>query len=245
MNKSRQEKIKVVIGHFAWGIHQRISSRECQYISFIRDPLSRILSEFWYARNAARGYPVFDEKIYHAKMPLETYIKTGFSLSVDNLLVRSFSGIGCEGYGTAFRTSVKTKSKEFKCITEDDYKVAKSNIDKYYKFIGITEFFDESMLLIKLKLGWKNIFYESKNIGSKDNIIPSDITQEIVELNKWDYKLYNYCKERFIMQCKENDIFDKSRYYRKINKYVYPIIKSKDIILSKPKSCFKKYLFRK
>ena len=53
-NKSQQEKIKVVIGHFAWGIHQRISSRECHYISFIRDPLSRILSEFWYARNAAR-----------------------------------------------------------------------------------------------------------------------------------------------------------------------------------------------
>ena len=71
------------------------------------------------------------------------------------------------------------------------------------------------MLLLREKLGWKNISYKRSNIGDKKREIPNSLKEEIIDLNKWDYKLYEYCKEQFVKECDNYDVENKLDDFRK------------------------------
>ena len=75
---------------------------------------------------------------------------------------------------------------------------AKHNIDTMFLFIGITEKFDESLILLHHYLGWRKIYYTNKNV-TKDKVVA--LTNWDVELihkrNIFDIALYEYVSELF------------------------------------------------
>ena len=227
-------------------MHENINANiNFSYITFLRSPLDRIISEYHYLRSSPRGYPLFDREIYEKKMPLDEFVRNGLSVSVDNLMVRAVSGIGCEGIGTAFHTAKSVSKKKWKGISEEDLKLAKVNIGKYYNFVGITELFDESMLLLREKLGWKNISYKRSNIGDKKREIPNSLKEEIIDLNKWDYKLYEYCKEQFVKECDNYDVENKLDDFRKKNQPPPLLRKLSNRIYSLAKSSIRSLMINK
>lgn len=223
--------MKVVLGHFAYGLHEHLPiSTVYSYLAFVRDPVDRILSEYYYLRSAPRGYPKFDREIYEKKMPLDEYIRSGFTVSVDNMQVRAISGIGCEGHGTAFNLSKEISPKPFGKISKEDLQLAKKNIEQDYRFVGITEKFDESLLILNELFGWKCLYYEKQNVNSNTKEISTELYQELKEMNQLDYELYDFCCERFeklsnlMLTHKRVDTF------RKKNKAIYPFIKWRKLL---------------
>ncbi|HEY8667180.1 MAG TPA: hypothetical protein VIL86_10960 [Tepidisphaeraceae bacterium] len=64
-------------------------------------------------------------------------------------------------------------------------------------FVGLTERFDESMLMMYRTFGWEWIGYEAANRGkySRDEIDPA-VRQEFESLNQRDYQLYRAAEAR-------------------------------------------------
>jgi len=89
-------------------------------------------------------------------------------------------------------------------ITEDDYKEAKERLERDYLIVGLTEQYDESLYMMYKKLNWPRLPYYGYAAGVKTNV-PETISRPtaadidyITELNKYDIKLYNHFKEKFV-----------------------------------------------
>src|SRR5690606_20294590 len=83
--------------------------------------------------------------------------------------------------------------------------LAKSHIDEHVKFIGVTEAFDEFLLLLKLNFEWplKRILYHRINetpnrpkIGS----ISAKTIKLIEHYNQHDLEVYEHARENFERQ---------------------------------------------
>src|SRR5438132_8576964 len=115
-------------------------------------------------------------------MTLEELFGTGRDVELDNGQVRRISGM---------------KAPFGQCTAEMLAK-AKQNIERYFSFVGLTDYFDESLLLLKRILGWrKPPFY------IKAKVSPAESEQGKVDLklieahNELDSALYDYAEARF------------------------------------------------
>jgi hypothetical protein len=90
-----------------------------------------------------------------------------------------------------------------KNVGETALEVAIENIEKYFAFVGITERFDESIVLATHDLGWKIVSYSSRNTArqwtddfSKDLEADNDSIDILMGLNDLDQRLYKYVDAR-------------------------------------------------
>jgi len=153
-------------------------------ITFLRNPTERFLSNYFYLQQISG-------KMHYSQTDFENYVK--FIKKNHNNDVRYFNG------------------QVFQIANEFNLEKAKSIINKFF-FVGLTEKYDESLILLRKKLKEHNIniniCYERKNIGiqkikKKDyelEIKKSAIFEEVKLLNELDIKLYNYVKEKISMQ---------------------------------------------
>jgi len=82
---------------------------------------------------------------------------------------------------------------------------AKENLG-VFELVGITELFNESLLLLKNKFNWTNIEYVKKNVTkSRPRLseVPTEITKKIEKNNELDIELFKYIKSNFIRQLKD------------------------------------------
>ena len=90
--------------------------------------------------------------------------------------------------------------------SEQMLKIAKDNIDKHFPVVGLTERFDESLLLIKRQLGWRTCFYSTMNITDKKQqkkeYDQSDL-DAVRDANQMDLKLYEFAQKRLQEQIDE------------------------------------------
>jgi len=81
---------------------------------------------------------------------------------------------------------------------------AKENL-KVFEVVGITEMFNESLLLLKNKFNWANIEYKKENVTkSRPRIseVSPKIIKKIEKNNELDIELYEFIKSNFIKQLK-------------------------------------------
>ncbi len=76
-----------------------------------------------------------------------------------------------------------------------------------YDFVGLTEQFDESLVLLYHLFQWKPLYYKSENIGGYN---PPDLSEEVVatfrELNAEDYLIYYRVVNNFEIRKKDYGI---------------------------------------
>ncbi|MED3882339.1 sulfotransferase family 2 domain-containing protein [Priestia megaterium] len=179
INKSN---IKYIQGHYPFGIHQYFTS-PAVYITMIRDPIERVISEFYFIQKVPQHDLFIYKQIEKKQMSLEDYIDMDnekFKLRNANMQTRFLSG------GNTI-----------------DLEKAKENINKNFAFVGITEMFDESLFLLQKKLGWKNVKYSKVNVNKsrplKDQI-SLEVLQKIKMKNQLDIELYEWVKGIFNKQ---------------------------------------------
>lgn len=178
------ENVKCVFGHFPFGVHNHFST-PYQYITFIRDPVERVISLYYYIKNT-KGHSMYNDL---QEVSLEEFV----SRKEYKHLVRNHQ----TGY----------LSGECSLITGyenvPNLSLAIQNIRKDFAVVGIMEMYEESLYLMKQKLKWsEQIFnYSIQNVNKNKPLreqIPLEIIGQIEELNILDRELYNFAKEWLI-----------------------------------------------
>jgi hypothetical protein len=172
-----KSKLKCVHhAHVPFGVHSFYPDRQFTYITMFRDPVERVLSQYYFIQELKDH-------------PLHKRVK-GMSLEqfLDDHYHRSFR------LTRNYQTQMVSGSMNPK---KANLKKAKKNIKSYFAVVGITEMFNESLFLIKKTLGWDNLSYLKENITHNRPTreqIPRHIIKKIKKLNQLDIELYNWVK---------------------------------------------------
>jgi hypothetical protein len=161
-----------------FGLHEDLSG-SVGYITVLRDPIDRVLSTYYFILTTPvhRLY----EEVVSTNMSLREFVEDERFPQVSNQQTRLISGLRGDPSAQALE-------------------VAKSNLSTHFSAVGFTERFDESLVLFKRLLGWRNICYHKRNV-TKDRPrkyeIPNSTIRLIEKNNILDMELYEFATQRF------------------------------------------------
>ena len=171
----RLAKMQVFKGHMPLGIHRRLP-QPSTYITFLRDPVERVISAYYFARN----YFLHPKHHWISKLSLEEYARVSPNHNVQCKYISGRSFVGDHHAGDC---------------DEQVLEVAKENLNKYFSLIGLTERFDEGLAILKIMFGWEIAKYAKFNVTKsrlKKTSLPVATVELIAERNKYDVALYDY-----------------------------------------------------
>jgi hypothetical protein len=171
--------IRAVIGHFSFGIHTYVR-RPWTYVTLLRNPVDRVVSLYHHIQRYKHNQL---HKIVSGGISIEDFVLHLSCREADNDQTRRISGLEPE-FGAC---SISTLDK------------AKDNLRRYFPVVGVTECFDETVILIKRTLGWAHEPYYLPDLVNKDRPASASLPQKSIEAilkrNELDAKLYEFAKE--------------------------------------------------
>ena len=143
--------VRMMYGHFHFGIHDLIDGYPTKYITMLRDPVQRVISTFYHYR-AVLSYRriIFSRKMFSKKIDITDFISQGEYLEADNAMVRMISGVEGIPFG--------------KC-TDEIYDLAINNINKYFSTVLIMERMDESIAILQELLDIDKVAISRDNVN--------------------------------------------------------------------------------
>jgi len=196
---------RAIIGHMYFGLHQQLP-QQARYVTIIREPVHRVLSQFHHVRTDPRQ-PLHDA-IARKRIDLAEFIRREMMLLVDNGLVRLISGARDVPFGQCTRTMLE---------------VAFENIEEHFAVVGLTERFDETMLMIQRAFDWRMPLYEPRNIRRSSRPRPPEAPENIElvqDANQLDLELYETVAQRFTESVDRlgDDFEHRLKRYKKFNR---------------------------
>lgn len=175
-------------GHVYFGLH-RFIPRVSTYITFLRRPVDRVVSFYYYARSTPDHYlyPVLDGE----RLDLKTVLARELTSEFRNEQTRLLAGDEWEDPQRA--------------VTLAALERAKANLRNHFRVVGLLEEFDASLLLLHRAFDWQLRLYAKENVTKEK---PPDIsldveTRRLVEdANSLDLELYEYARNLFDEQCR-------------------------------------------
>lgn len=177
---SRLKHIRVFKGHMPYGLHKRLS-RHATYITVLREPIDRAISSYYYARS----YKLDPQHRIANEVSLEEFIRT---IPRENVQTKMLAG--------------QTNGYDFLAgeCTQAMLDTAKQNLAESFSLVGLTERFDESLILAKLLFGWHIRQYADFNVTPtrpKKDAVPEAVRELIAERYRFDVQLYEYAEQLF------------------------------------------------
>lgn len=154
-------------------------------------------------------------------MSLQEYVSSGLTTAVDNSQTRILAAIDKSAAG-------------FGKIPVEALEIAKQNLQAHFSLVGLTERFDETLILLKQAFGWKTPFYVKENV-TKNRQSKDSISQESIEViqhyNQLDIQLYQYAQQLFEQQISQysGNLERELKFFKLINQQygkTYPIYQS-------------------
>jgi hypothetical protein len=188
---ARRAEITLLRGHMPFGLHQYLSE-PTTYITMFRNPTARVVSGYYFARNNRAHY--MHEPIHSKNLDLERYVSTGITTETDNGQLRLLTG--------------HIDDIEIGGCTRQLLDQAKNILRKYFMVVGSSERFDESLLLMKRKLGWNRLpVYQKRNVGApRPPELPKQVLDTIRKHNELDCELYEWASDRLQQELQREDI---------------------------------------
>jgi hypothetical protein len=173
LNDLSTKKVKCIQGHMPFGVHEYFS-QSSTYITLLRDPVDRVISEYYFIRSI----PSHSLHETVSKMALKEFQEEERNKNAQTRYILG-SGIG-------------------KTLTADDLAEAKQNLQDYFSIVGITEMFNESVFLMGREFGWKHVNYRKKNV-TKNRPSKAELSENLIEKmkenNELDIELYKFGKQ--------------------------------------------------
>lgn len=184
--QTERSRIRLLKGHMPFGMHTYLEGRS-RYVTLLRHPAERIVSHYYYVKRRPGHY------LHHnlaAGMGLAEFASAGLSGEMDNGQVRLLSG----------------HDQDIPCgqCTRDLLDTAQRNIEQHFAVAGLTECFDESLVLMAIELGWNwTPYYLNRNV-TQDKPVAKQIDpvalKAIEQANPLDFELYEWASRRFQTQ---------------------------------------------
>jgi hypothetical protein len=176
----RLGRMMVFQGHMPFGVH-RLLPQSATYLTVLRDPIDRGISEYYYALSRV----VHPEHRKMKQLSFEEYIKATPYANVQTKLIAG-QDPGYDFLGGDCTAATLAQAKE--------------NLAKHFSLVGLTERFEETLALAKIIFGWQVRNYASFNVTKgrprKDDV-PAEIRAAIGEQYRYDVELYDYAKGLF------------------------------------------------
>jgi hypothetical protein len=181
LSAQQQAQIAIIAGHIPYGVHQYIV-RPVSYITILRHPVQRVVSHYHYIWRTPAHYL---HARFQAEQPtLRDYALGNMTREMDNGQVRQLHGAIAKG----------------ETVSQPDVMIALANLDAHFLVTGLTESFDETLLLLQRRLRWSLPVYESKNTNHArfgTYALDDETYHAITERNQWDMQLYEQASQRF------------------------------------------------
>jgi hypothetical protein len=163
---------RLIMGHTIFGLHELVP-RPCVYITLLREPLKLVASQYNFVRRTP-GHWLHETAL---RMSLPEYVQSGVSLEMDNSQTRALSGDVSTDFGQCSESMLET---------------AQRNIDGHFAVVGLTERFDESLVLLSRAFGWPRLRYVRANVTPSHQRyeLSPDTVAMIRKLNVLDQELY-------------------------------------------------------
>jgi len=186
MEIGEREKIRIFIGHMGFGLHDLLAP-PTTYFTILREPIDRVISFYYYVQRNGAHY--LHDYVLNDDVSLDEFLTSKATLMTDNFQVRLISGVWNDiPYGECTRETLEQ---------------AKKNLQDSFAVVGLTEEFDQTLLLLKRALGWDNIYYMrhnvTKNRPQKDVLSPETMAL-LRSHNELDLELYAFAKTLFAEQ---------------------------------------------
>lgn len=188
--EEQKSEIAVFMGHIHFKDRDKLP-HPSTWITILREPVDRIMSDYYYIRTHPEHE--FHDHVLSQNLSLTEFLRSGIYRSLDNHQTKYLSGLVNSGYGIY---SSKTVA------------LAKENLQKHFLVVGLTERFDESVILMKRALGWKTPYYVrekvTKNRPGRDSLSAEELSV-IREYARMDLGLYEFARARFEEQLAAQD----------------------------------------
>jgi hypothetical protein len=206
--EEERRRIRCLKGHMPFGLHQYLS-RPADYITLFRDPVDRVISDYYFILRTPVHH--LHDEVVSRRMGLREYVSTGISFEANNGQTRWISGAP----GSDSTTAVEA-------LPVDALEKAKANLHNHFAAVGLTDRFDESLLLFKRILGWGNICYVKRRVSAdrpSKGEIPGETLRLIERSNELDLQLYQVAKQLFedLIEVQDPSFQDELRAFGRLN----------------------------
>jgi len=153
-----KHRLLMIQGHMKFGLHNYFD-KEFQYFSMMREPVKRVISQYTYVLGMKNNPHNLSTK--SGEMTIRQYYESDIYPQLVNGQTQLISG--------------KILDRNTSPNVANEYlETAKKNIEKHYFLVGLTERFNETLLLLKRELEWKTPYYSKANITKKKADLNSD-----------------------------------------------------------------------
>lgn len=181
------DQVDVLQGHVPHGVHELLP-RPATYVTLLREPVDRAVSLYFHWRRKL-GARFGEHGIVEGLSAVLADDASGLVppvrlLEIDNAQTRRISGLN-PPLGACSRQMLVT---------------AKRNLRKDFTVIGLTERFDETVLMLARRFGWPWACYVRANVTERRlrvSQVPASLREELRTRNALDVELYNYAAELF------------------------------------------------
>jgi len=187
-------RVRVITGHIGYGIHSLLP-RRVDYITVVRDPVARVISMYEHIRRSAQ-HPYYKDV---QTMTLVDYVESEIDESASNSQTRFLSSVKL----THELAGIDDMGGSGMMSNEEMLAEAKRNVSDNILVTGLTERFDESLLLLREHLGWKRLYYAQMNRRRRaTNVAPPTVLEReaVLRRNELDSRLYDHAQDHFVAQ---------------------------------------------
>lgn len=185
--ETERARYRLLKGHVLFGLHRAVPNPST-YITLLRDPVERVISQYYYAKSRPEHY--LYARLNQEGMSLYEYAARRTTPEISNQQTSLLAGLSTRKWDTM--------------PTQDTLRQAQENLKTHFRVVGLTEQFDTSLLLLKRAFGWGMPFYLRENVTSekpKGAEIEPRARELLAELNALDLELYAFARELFDAQC--------------------------------------------
>jgi len=167
----KTKALSLIQGHIPYGVHRFMNIKEANYYAFLRQPIDQFYSDIQFSiKNERHG-------LHHYFKNAETLPETWAGIASSHVYYRNNQ---CHYLsGTFF-------SQE---VTLANLNQAIDNLWQC-KFVGVFDYYEESLLILAKYLGWSSIFGEKLNVASKRIDLTQKMKDDGNSLLEYDNVLY-------------------------------------------------------
>ena len=173
--EGRRRRLRVVRGHLFYGIHECLP-QGATYITMLRDPVPRALSAYYFILR--RPLHPLHWKLKREGLRVEDCLR--LFPQRHNLQCRLIAGV-----------------KDTAIADKRLLDIAKENLTRSFSVVGISERFDESLMLIATTFDWEIPLYKNCKVSKARPQIDPGTVEMIRDHNRLDVELYEFGKGLF------------------------------------------------